>query len=317
MIMFFQEVVKNIPAEHADGHLMWDWQIPVYLFLGGIVAGLMILSGLKAVRNTKVEKSEQFRLISWLVPVILSLGMLALFLDITNKINVMRFYFAFKPEAPMSWGSWILILVYPVSVLFALSELPLKWREKLSKSGPGKILVDIARWSQVEGVKKILSWGSIILGISMGIYTGILLSNFNSTPLWNSAILGPLFLTSGLSTGAAFILLFGVNKEERKELGRLDLVFIIVEIALIGLFIISLTNGREAQQEAVGFLVGGQFTAAFWSLVVIAGLFVPFILEMFELAGRNHSRWLAPSLVLVGGLALRWILVFAGQISVL
>lgn len=317
MILFFQEVVKNVSSGHGGSHLNWDWQIPVYLFLGGIVAGLMILSGLKAVRKSTLEKSEQFRLVSWLVPVILSAGMLALFLDITNKLNVLRFYFAFKPEAPMSWGSWILILVYPVSILFALSELPQKWRGKLSSSGPGKILVDLAVWSEKEAVKKVLSWGSIALGVSMGIYTGILLSNFNSTPLWNSAILGPLFLTSGLSTGAAFILLFGISPEERKELGRLDLIFIIVEIALITLFIISLTNGREAQQEAVGYLVGGQFTAAFWSLVVIAGLLVPLVLEAFEAIGRNHSRWLAPSLVLVGGLALRWILVFAGQISVL
>lgn len=294
-----------------------DWQIPVYLFLGGIVAGLMILSGVKAIRKTSAAKSENFRLLSWLVPVVLSAGMLALFLDITNKLNVLRFYFAFKPEAPMSWGSWILVLVYPVSILFALSELPRKWKDKLGKSTLGKRVSELADWAKKESVKKLLSWGSILLGISMGIYTGILLSNFNSTPLWNSAILGPLFLTSGLSTGAAFMLLFGISEEERKELGRLDLIFIAVEIALITLFIISLTNGREAQQDAVSYLVGGEFTAAFWSLVVIAGLIVPLVLELFEAAGRNHSRWLAPSLVLVGGLALRWVLVFAGQISVL
>ena len=35
------------------------------------------------------------------------------------------------------------------------------------------------------------------------IYTGILLNTMVARPLWNSAILGPLFLVSGLSAGAA------------------------------------------------------------------------------------------------------------------
>ncbi len=42
----------------------------------------------------------------------------------------------------------------------------------------------------------------IPLSIILGIYTGILLSAFNARPLWNNAILGPLFLVSGLSTGS-------------------------------------------------------------------------------------------------------------------
>ena len=31
---------------HVDPVMaMWEWQIPVYLFLGGMVAGMMIISG--------------------------------------------------------------------------------------------------------------------------------------------------------------------------------------------------------------------------------------------------------------------------------
>jgi protein NrfD len=42
-----------------------------------------------------------------------------------------------------------------------------------------------------------------VLGVALGIYTGILLNTMVARPLWNSAILGPLFLVSGLSAGAA------------------------------------------------------------------------------------------------------------------
>ena len=35
---------RNNP--HVDPYMaMWEWQIPVYLFLGGMVAGMMIISG--------------------------------------------------------------------------------------------------------------------------------------------------------------------------------------------------------------------------------------------------------------------------------
>ena len=37
-----------------------------------------------------------------------------------------------------------------------------------------------------------------VAGLALGIYTGILLSAMVARPLWNSAVLGPLFLFSGL-----------------------------------------------------------------------------------------------------------------------
>ena len=49
--------------------------------------------------------------------------MLALFLDLEFKKHVYRFYLAFLPSSPMSWGSWILILVYPAALLLGLGSL--------------------------------------------------------------------------------------------------------------------------------------------------------------------------------------------------
>jgi formate-dependent nitrite reductase membrane component NrfD len=62
-------------------------------------------------------------------------------------------------------------------------------------------------------------------------------------------------------------------------------------------------------------LLGGPYTAAFFSLVVVSGLLVPLFAEGWEIAGNRGSRWFVPALVLIGGLALRWILVAAGQTS--
>jgi protein NrfD len=51
--------------------------------------------------------------------------------------------------------------------------------------------------------KKYMALALLPLTVILGIYTGILLSAFNARPLWNNAILGPLFFVSGLSTAAA------------------------------------------------------------------------------------------------------------------
>jgi hypothetical protein len=55
---------------------------------------------------------------------LLTLGMLALFLDLEYKTHVWRLYTTFEPLSPMSWGAWILLLVYPALVANLLLGLP-------------------------------------------------------------------------------------------------------------------------------------------------------------------------------------------------
>ena len=61
--------------------------------------------------------------------------------------------------------------------------------------------------------KKVLAWVILYFSVILGIYTGILFSAFNARPLWNTSILGPLFLTSGLSAAAAVIILFSKRQK--------------------------------------------------------------------------------------------------------
>ena len=97
------------PALHV-----WGWEIPVYLFLGGLVAGLMILSGFHIVRThwDRHEDRGHYVTAPILSLILLSLGMGTLFLDLEHKLQVWRLYLTFEVASPMSWGSWILLGVY-------------------------------------------------------------------------------------------------------------------------------------------------------------------------------------------------------------
>jgi formate-dependent nitrite reductase membrane component NrfD len=163
--------------------------------------------------------------------------------------------------------------------------------------------------------KKTLAWVMLIYAIILGIYTGILLSAFNARPLWNTSILGPLFLASGLSAGAAATLLLSKNKEERKQFARIDLVLIGIELFLIIHMFMGFMASTQVQIEAAKLFLGGPYTMSFWIFVVIMGMLIPAILEIMEL-GKFHIPVFVPAiLVIFGSLMLRFIIVYAGQVS--
>ncbi len=290
---------------------VWGWEIPAYLFLGGLAAGVMVLTAL--LQGRPGERSRAMRWLPFAAPILVSLGMAALFLDLEHKLFVWRFYLAFRWTSPMSWGAWILLLVYPASLGLALASLDDDQAAWLAgKAGP---LGGAVRGLRALALPRAacLRKASVAVGAGLGVYTGVLLSTLGARALWSSALLGPLFLVSGLSTGAALLMLFRVSEEERHTLARWDLWAIGAELLLLALFLVGLSTGGAAGHEAAGLLLGGPFTAAFWTLVVIAGLAVPAVMELLETRLHLRATVMAPALVLSGGLALRVIMVAAGQ----
>jgi len=293
---------------------IWGWEIPVYLFLGGMAAGLMILTALLSAR--KGERSPAARWLAFGPPALVSVGMGALFLDLSNKAHVWRFYLAFRWTSPMSWGAWILVVMIPLSLTLALAGLTDGEAarvegvlQRLGLAAPARALRDLGRRRLAY-----LCRANLLVGAGLGVYTGILLSALGARALWSSALLGPLFLVSGLSTGAAFLLLFRLSDEERHLVTRWDMIAIGLEVAVLLLFLVGLASGGAAGREAAGLILGGPWTAQFWSLVVIAGLAMPLSLEILEARLGLKATAVAPALVLLGGLALRWIMVAAGQV---
>ena len=113
-----------------DPHLaVWSWEIPVYLFLGGLVAGMMILAGSAMLRMARGDDSRSYFSLQTplLAFVLINLGMGALFLDLAHKLYVWRVFLTFQPGSPMSWGSWVLIAVYGALLASALVRLPQAW----------------------------------------------------------------------------------------------------------------------------------------------------------------------------------------------
>ena len=295
------------PALH-----LWGWEIPLYLFLGGMVAGIMILTGIRMLRKSDVEPSLAASLLPWTAPVGLSLGMFFLWLDLEHPFNAWRFYMSFEVSSPMSWGSWILLGVYPVSILLAWITTPGVFKAVIrERLAPLPFFSKVDSWAgeKVELLAKL----NVLMGGALGIYTGVLLGTMAARPLWNSALLGPLFLVSGLSSGAAFMLLYSLKDQERILLGRADMALIVIELLILALWMVGLGTAGASSQAAIGVILGGPYTAAFWTLVVALGLVAPLVGEWVEYKHGAVPGKGTAILVLLGGFALRWILVFGGQ----
>ena len=293
---------------------IWTWEVAMYLFLGGLTAGIMVFAAVMALRNKDDETPFASTQLALLAPIVLSAGMTTLFLDLEHKLYVFRFYTAFQVTSPMSWGAWILLLIYPVSILQILSTV----RRGFPIATPYVDYLSITRtivdWCEQH--RRQIALVAVPSGIALGIYTGILLSAFSARPFWNSGVLGPLFLVSGLSTAAALIALISRHKHEKELFTRIDLVIILAEIALVGLFLINLASGSAQQIEALDSIMGGPYTMVFWVLFVGIGLIIPLLLEMLEMRGLLKSvAMIAPVLVLLGGYALRQVLLDVGQES--
>jgi formate-dependent nitrite reductase membrane component NrfD len=322
---------------------VWGWEIPLYLFVGGVVAGMMVIAGVAMLRTAKGEDTRKY--FSMQTPLLafmlLNLGMLALLLDLAHPLYVWAVYLTFQVASPMSWGSWVLLIVYGILLVSALIRLDVAW------PWLGRTFPVVKRWSDAitssPGRVSLLGWLNILFGIGVGIYTGILLNTMVARPLWNTGLLGPLFLVSGLSAGAAamhiasvflprrpapegmiggaisaLVQQLGAAPPERRTVDgliRADIAFLAIELVLLGLVVVNLQTSSASHAVAATLIVGGPYAWAFWGVIVALGILVPMALQGLELGHRIPHTVVPALLVLVGGFALRWVMVNAGQAS--
>ncbi|HEY3400603.1 MAG TPA: NrfD/PsrC family molybdoenzyme membrane anchor subunit [Geothrix sp.] len=312
----------------------WGLLIVVYLFLGGLSAGLFFAAGLAnyLTVDDKPVYARVARMGAMLAPWPVAIGSGLLILDLGNWYRFYKLFTHFRWESPMSIGSYLLTIFTGIAFLYLfswLSEDERKWL--FSKVPPSlkqvhRLNVDISSWRE-----KIAMVG-FPFSIGVGIYTGVLLGAVSARPFWNTNLVAQMFLFSALSSGAAALMLAMVlnkkvpaEKHEIKFLVTLDVVFISLELFIILPYLIHGELSSLAVKQALTLIMGGPYTFIFWGPFLVLGLLVPLAIEVYELApsifkghafhGSRNLALTAAGLVLMGGFLLRYIFVYAGQLS--
>ena len=274
---------------------IWHWQIPLYLFLGGLAAGVLFFASLYTIRGESEKYKTAVKTAPIIAPIAIVLGLIALLLDLKHKLYFWQLYTTIRLESPMSWGAWVLMAITPLSFIWVATYLKEIYPKIDFKQGffgnmygifakevqDGEVnwewkfkwLVTFEKYVIKNRIG--LAWIVLVLAVILGVYTGILLSAFNARPLWNTAILGPLFLVSGLSTGAASIMWLSKDKVEKKLFSKIDILLIVIELFFIIHLFMGFLAGPQVQIESAALFFGGQFTVYFGLFVVILGLIIP------------------------------------------
>ena len=289
---------------------IWGWEIPVYLFLGGMVAGMLVISGYFLFTGRHKSANCSCFYMPIMSFILLSLGMLALFLDLEHKLYVWRLFTTFEVTSPMSWGSWILVLLYPLILVNMILRPPEILVAKFPK-------IQELSTKMNDNVKLLKNIGvlNMLLGGSLGLYTGVLLSSLGARPLWSSSVLWLLFLTSGLSAAAAFIHMVAKEKYERELLAKADNGFLVFELFVFAMLFVGLATSSRAHADAAMILINGPYAAVFWVFVIALGLVIPLIIQLLAVNHKIKHTPVAPIMVIIGGLILRFVIVSAGQYS--
>lgn len=309
-------------------NIEWGILIVNYLFLGGLSAGIFFVSALAAYLQSKDESYVRIaRYGAMLAPWPVAIGSFLLIFDLGNWYRFYLLFASFRWQSPMSIGSWLLLLFNGVAFVYFWAWLPdhakaaFVARFKL----PGILTRDLSRW------RGWLAAVGFPLSIGVAIYTGVLLGAVQARPFWNTNLVAQLFLFSALSTGCAVLILvlsYSANHMDQTQirfLYTLDICLIVLEFFIVLPYLVHGELSVQAVKDSLEIILGGPYTAAFWVLFMGAGLVAPLGLEMSEVAptlasgGRiRHNRWMAISagiLVLFGGYMLRYIFVYAGQLS--
>jgi formate-dependent nitrite reductase membrane component NrfD len=279
----------------------WTWQIPIYFWLGGIGAGTQLFATVAQLLGHEDEALKRASRYTVLGTMLLSPILLIWDLGRPERFyNMLRIL---KLRSPMSTQSWSLFTFGNLGGLIAARQVA---EDGLLGDNPlSRLVLHLIP-------ARLLTVLALPFGLFVGFNTGNLISA-TSVPIWarNWMLMGPTFLTSGLSTALSWLSLvlhLGRWGEEKtlRVLHRAEKAVIVLEAVLIALSLARMSRWSRPlfSKEVAPLFVGG---------TLLGGIAAPFAL----LTGKESrsKSVLASVLALAGGLAFRFAMIIAGRKS--
>ena len=295
------------------------WAMPVVLdlFFAGLAAGAYCFAVLLS-RKEGSGFSLTARAAAILAPVSVGFGLSMLIFDLRYKTRFWYTMIILNGESPMSLGVWLLTLFSAIAIFYALFWLPYDMRLRIPVIGEWSL------WSRVR-LRDVLGAAGLPVALLVTIYTGVLLSA-TSVPLWRNPVLPALFCFSGLATGfaAGFLTALLFSSETRKDL--LAGPFLWLESAyrvllpaylLSAVFYVLWFFSPGVSREPLFSLITGRSGFIFWVGVLGLGIVLPMVLAFARTKTGYLKACAVLAALLFGGLVMRLILVYTGQVQVM
>ena len=294
----------DIPVIHGPH---WKWLVIGYFYFGGISGASAVIAGFLRFcggpSGAAIARLATYVSFLTLLPcpvlLIFDLGRPARF------INMLR---TFRVSSPMSVGSWGLAMFGGIMTLATGLQV---LEDRSSRNGKRCV-------GPPRAVGDALSLLGGISGFVVAGYTGVLLAA-TAVPLWSkrSALLGPLFLSSAMTSGVAAISAVSSGMERKEgeahdRLRMLETISTVTEEALLVTWIAALgstagpiTDGRLGAVVRYGAVGAGMV------LPLMGAAFSPYLPRQF----RRPERIVSAALTLAGVFVVRCAVVMGGRRS--
>lgn len=285
------------PLYEIHHELPFGLLVVLDFFLNGLSVGLFLVSALSTVfgwqKARQLAKPAAAMALALLMPV-----PLVLIADLGRPSRFLNLLLHYNPTSVMSWGG-ILLTLYGLGCLVYTWLL---WRDD----------------------RRVRVAGAVGLALAAGtvLYPGMLLAVVRSRPLWNSALMPVLFVTSGLAAGVSLVTVAAAwfprwthleGSQAGEVLRPLNAWLAGTQLVLIAMHFVVLATGNAAGQAAVRHLLAGPRQFSFVWLQVLLGTLLPLVLLLLSSRGRSPSVLAGASLLsLLGVFALRYNLVYGG-----
>ncbi len=267
----------------------WSWLIIFYFFVGGIAGGACFLAAVadwlggpedRPVARTGYNVAA--------IGAILSGALLTL--DLGRPLRFWHMLFQ-SANVPALMFNLLFALFSVLSALGGMAE------EGRLRNAALRAVGGVVR----GGLAKLVGAVAGLLGVFIAGYTGVLLSVTNR-PIWaDSPWLGALFVASGVSTGAAALILLaprrGATDQSVARLSAFDTKALVVELLVLALFVASLGSVNRVW-------------VSFWGVLLLVGVVGFGIVAPLRMHAKPAQ---AARLVLLGGFLLRLAMIFASE----
>jgi formate-dependent nitrite reductase membrane component NrfD len=287
----------------------WTWLVYLEMFVAGVAGGAYVAAAILELSGR--GRSAAARSAHLIAFPLMAVGTLLLILDLQRPerfwhMAVMneRFFPMFKPWSPMSLGTWLVILFTGFAFVSFLDALI------------ARRLFRVGGWyydRTLHGTPLGLAWSLVggLLGLAVGIYSGVLLTVGNFPGWANTWMLPAVYVSTALITGVAAVVLvqalLGDADADMVSLSQTNAWLIAWWLVTVIVFLLTMAGGGGAI-----FLTGIPLLAIL-AAIILAGI-VPLVMHALRPVGSKDTMAFAAALVLVGGFLGRVGIVMGPQI---
>ncbi len=319
------EVIQHI---HWINHgVALGYLIACYLFFFALAEGTHIVAHLSWLYYRQDNYRPLEKVGSFLPFVILCFVSIFLIADLGHPERTLTMIYHWNWTAPVAYGFYVVLLCI-ISYAFHsyylfLPEMMVKARSGAALSGLYRLFTGSPEQGTANQIRqrhhskeRFWAGASVTMSIIGLIYLGFMLSSFKGRVAWNSAVLIFIFISQGLCTGAAFLILFAqvktalghpssaAAKDQENYIAGLSRFLkytILVQAVVWAIYLLQLQFVGQGGHAVIKLFFSGPRSGQFWLFQVAVGLVLPFVMVFFKTTrSRPALRALASLAVMCG-----------------